>query len=96
MNGFEAAWEQILIGPGYFGPATEPLPYLVRDAESYIEQPGVYTQDGNGLFAEAISLGDVRIDVWADSPETDGYVYRKVLGAAQSWKPKHKGNTGGK
>jgi hypothetical protein len=88
MNGFEAAWEQWFI-KYYYGPAVDPLPYMVRDADSYMEQPGMYDRDGNGLTAEANSLGNTRIDVWADSPETDGYVYRKVIGAAQSWKPGH-------
>ena len=89
MNNFEAWAEQYFI-KYFYGPAVAPIPYLRRSAESYIEQPGFYTtasNDGAALYAEANSLGDVRIDVWADSPETDGYVYRKVLGAVQAWKP---------
>ncbi|MCX7043265.1 MAG: S41 family peptidase [Gammaproteobacteria bacterium] len=89
MNGFEAYAEQYFI-KYFYGPALAPIPYLRRSAESYIEQPGIYTtasDDGAALFAEANSLGNVRIDVWADSPETDGYVYRKVISAVQAWKP---------
>jgi len=35
------------------------------------------------------SYGNTWIQVWADSPETDGYVYRKVLTALQSYRLKH-------
>jgi len=89
MNDFEAAIEQIFKRFYYNGTAVEPLPYLIRNADSFIEQPGSYTLDGSGLFAEAQSYGNTWIPVWADSPETDGYVYRKVLNALQSYKPRH-------
>ena len=45
--------------------------------------------NGSGLSAEGQSYGNTWIQVWADSPETDGYVYRKVLTALQSYRLKH-------
>ena len=58
-----------------------------REDKAIGDDDGGRNDDGAALYAEANSLGNVRIDVWADSPETDGYVYRKVLGAVQAWKP---------
>lgn len=85
MNGFEAYYEQYFAKYVY-GPATDPLPWLKRDVDSFMEQPGLYVRgQPTALYAEADSRGHTRIEAWADSPDTDGYVYRKVLTALQSY-----------
>jgi hypothetical protein len=81
MNVWEAYDEQDL--QTIFGPATEPLPYLRRHAETYIEQPGIYRKGTNQLHVDHIGVGDIHIDVWADSPASDGYVYNRVVNAVQ-------------
>jgi len=80
---YEAYLEQYFIRYG-FGPAADPLPFIVRNVESYMESPGVYTSDLATLHANKVSYGDIQIEVWGDSPETDLYVYRKVLNAVRS------------
>jgi hypothetical protein len=84
MNNFEAWTEQFLAW--FFGTPTEPLPYFIRNVDSFIEQPGSYMRGSTtNLFINDPARGDVHIrDVWSDSPETDGYVYGRVLQAVQS------------
>jgi hypothetical protein len=86
MNGFEAWVEQYF--QFFYGPATDPLPYLVRDADSYIEQPAAYKSDLSSLYVDDFPVGDLHIDVWTNSPGSDAYVYGKVLNAVQKWKSK--------
>ena len=89
MNNFEAWIEQYL--EFFFGPATQPLPFLVRNVDSFIEQPGSYVRgSASDLYINDPAIGDVHIEVWSDTPETDGYVYGRVLRAVQSVKSKPK------
>jgi len=83
MNNFEAVAEQYL--KLVFGvPPVDPLPFIIRNVDSFIEQPGAFTPGFTALHVDKVSYGDIQIDVWGDSPETDWYVYRKVLNAVQS------------
>ncbi len=66
--------------------ATKPPPYFVRDVDSFIEQPASYKRGSSSLYIDSPARGDVHIDVWSDSRQTDGFVYQKVLEAAQSIK----------
>ena len=87
MNNFEAWVEQFL--EQYYGQATQPLPFLVRNVDSFIEQPGSYMQGTVAdLYIDDPAIGDAHIEVWSDSPETDGYVYDRVLRAVQAGKAK--------
>ena len=86
MNYGESWSEQEL--EQWYGPASYPLPILRRDVETYIEQPALYLKDLTRIQVRQAPVGDIHIDVWADSPASDGYVYNRVLNAIQKIKVK--------
>ncbi|WP_239490946.1 S41 family peptidase [Luteitalea sp. TBR-22] len=81
MNDFEAYIEQYL--EYFFVPASNPLPYLIRWADSFMEQPGPYMRGESSLYVDDPARGDLHIDVWSDSPRTDSFVYGRLLEAVQ-------------
>jgi hypothetical protein len=84
MNNFEAWIEQYL--EYWYGPASQPLPFLVRDVDSFIEQPGVYQRRSTSLCIDDAARGDLHVNVWNDSRTTDAFVYGRVLNAVQGMK----------
>jgi len=65
-----------------FGPPVDPLPQFSRDVNTDAEVGGaIYRANGIDLHVDNVPYGDIQIPLWSDSPETDGYVYRQVLGA---------------
>ena len=90
MVNFESLVEQDLYNYFGYGPATDPLPLMRRDVEVYIEQPAAYLPNGIDLHVEQAPVGDVHIEVWADSPASDGYVYDRAINAVQKKKGKGK------
>lgn len=86
MNGFEAFAEQFLARFVIGSPASDPLPILRRDVETFIEQPASYKQNLSELYVDDEPRGDIHIDVWADFEESDSFVYSKVVSAVQSAK----------
>lgn len=60
------------------------LPLFEREVESHFEFAGAYHRDRDELHLEEAVPQDVTINVWSNSPETDGYVYGRVLEAVGS------------
>jgi hypothetical protein len=50
-----------------------------RDVETQMELLGAYRKDRKTLHLEQPVRGDLFLDVWSDSPGTEGYVYRRLL-----------------
>ncbi|NNL63511.1 MAG: hypothetical protein HKO69_06815 [Woeseiaceae bacterium] len=64
-------------------PPANLIPRLNRTGGIRIENTGAYNKDLMTLTVDNVPLGDVHVDVWSDSDETDGYVYGKVLDAVK-------------
>lgn len=82
MNNGEAYREQYL--EQWYGPASQPLPFIVRNVDTFIEQPGSYQRGSTSLYIDDPARGDAHINVWSDSRTSDAFVYGRVLNAAQS------------
>ncbi len=52
---------------------------FTRDVGSTMEMAGAYRKDRRRLHLEAPVESDLHLDVWSDSPGTEGYVYRRLL-----------------
>ncbi|HYJ07641.1 MAG TPA: hypothetical protein VEX18_01495, partial [Polyangiaceae bacterium] len=50
-----------------------------RDVGTQMEMLGAYRKDRTTLHLEQPVAGDLFLDVWSDSPGTEGYVYRRLL-----------------
>jgi hypothetical protein len=83
MRDYESDWEQYLIAEEGWTP-TDPLPLLTREVESFIERPGYFVPGTDNLTLDDTRPGDTHIDVWSDSPRTDGFVYRQALRAVKA------------
>lgn len=55
-----------------------------RQVESEGEMWGTYRKDRTTLHADDPVKPDLRLQVWSDSPETDGYVYMHLLRAVDA------------
>ena len=67
-------------------PPANLIPRLNRDGGIRFENTGAYNTDLVTLSVDNESLGDVHVDVWSDSDETDGFVYGRVLKAVRKWR----------
>jgi hypothetical protein len=54
---------------------------FARQVDSRMELFAGYRKDRNALHIEDPVEADIYVDLWSDSPETDGYVYGRVLEA---------------
>ena len=55
-----------------------------RQVESQMEMWATYRKDRSTLNADNPVQSDLRLHVWSDSRETDGYVYGRVLKAVDA------------
>ncbi len=55
-----------------------------QQVESEMEMWGVYRKDRTTLHLDNPVEADLRLYVWSDSPETDGYVYGRLLKAVDA------------
>ncbi|MEM7678950.1 MAG: hypothetical protein AAF449_23470, partial [Myxococcota bacterium] len=60
-------------------PASNPLPVFNRDIRFNYEFYGLYEGNLKDLYVEGDLLGDLHVNVWSNSRDTDGFVYGKVL-----------------
>ncbi len=70
------SWQVVSVDYEYF--------QFERQVESEMEMWGVYRKDRTTLHLDNPVEADLRLYVWSDSPETDGYVYGRLLKAVDS------------
>jgi hypothetical protein len=63
-----------------------PIPSkFARAVKSLMETTGFYRGLSDDLHWDVPMTYDIRLNVWSDSPETDGYVYGKVIEAVEEY-----------